>query len=52
MTETQKEKEQFSFKYQFKQCRSKNGTKNDLKAAKWSVHLYKEENICVIFHTT
>ena len=43
MIRTQKEKESFSFKYQFKRCRSKNWSDNDLKAVKWSVHLHNEE---------
>lgn len=36
-------KQKFSFKYQFKQICSKNRSKNDLKALKWSVHLDNEE---------
>ena len=43
MIRTQKEKESFSFKYQFKQCRSKNWSENDRKAVKWSVRLHNEE---------
>ena len=42
----QKEKEIFSFKYGFKQCRSKNGSENDLKAVTLRVLLHHEENMC------
>ena len=34
--EPKKEKKRISFKCQFKQCKSKNESENDLKVIKWS----------------
>ena len=39
MAEAQKEKESFSVKYQFEHSRSESGSKNDVKAVNWSIHV-------------
>ena len=44
MTETQTEKKGFSFKTSLYNVGEKIGSDNDLKAVKWSVHFYNEEN--------